>query len=37
MDNTFANKSIHCTVSQCKYNNTMENYCSLESIKVGTH
>lgn len=37
MDNSYANKSIHCTVSQCKYNNTQEHYCSLDSIKVGTH
>ena len=31
------NPSIHCDVSSCKYNLNNEHYCSLESIKVGTH
>ncbi len=31
------NPSIHCDVSSCKYNLTGEHYCSLESIKIGTH
>lgn len=31
------NESIKCSVNQCKYNNNTENYCTLSSIKVGTH
>ncbi|MBR5478739.1 MAG: DUF1540 domain-containing protein [Clostridia bacterium] len=31
------NQSIKCTVSQCQYHCNTENYCSLSSIKVGTH
>ena len=31
------NPSIHCDVASCKYNLASEHYCSLESIKVGTH
>ncbi len=31
------NTSIGCTVSNCKYNNESENYCTLEKIQVGTH
>ncbi len=31
------NPSIKCTVEQCKYNNCSESYCTLDSIKVGTH
>ena len=37
MNNSYVNRSIKCTVDQCKYNNEKESYCSLESIKVGTH
>lgn len=32
-----ANRSIQCTVSQCKHHCGEENYCSLERIMVGTH
>ena len=32
-----ANKSIECTVSQCANHCETENYCSLNSILVGTH
>ena len=32
-----ANKSIKCTVSQCKYHCNTKDYCSLETITVGTH
>ena len=32
-----ANKSIGCTVQQCVHHCGNENYCSLDSIKVGTH
>lgn len=31
------NQSIKCSVRQCKYNDQTENYCTLSSIKVGTH
>jgi len=31
------NESIKCTVSQCKYHANKADYCSLESIQVGTH
>lgn len=32
-----ANKCIECTVTECKNHCTAENYCSLDSILVGTH
>lgn len=32
-----ANKSIECTVNQCVHHCDLENYCSLNKIKVGTH
>lgn len=32
-----ANRSIHCTVTSCKNHCSCEDYCSLDSIKVGTH
>lgn len=31
------NKSIKCTVTQCKNHCKDEDYCSLSSIAVGTH
>jgi len=31
------NKSIECSVSQCRHHCGSEDYCSLSSIKVGTH
>ena len=31
------NKSIGCSVEQCKYHCNADNYCSLKSIMVGTH
>ena len=31
------NSAIKCDVTSCKYNLNAEHYCSLESIKVGTH
>lgn len=37
MDNHKANKSIGCSVTQCAYHCSGENYCSLEKINVGTH
>lgn len=32
-----ANPSIKCNVEKCKYHCNAENYCSLDSIQVGTH
>lgn len=32
-----ANQSIQCTVNQCKYHCDTKDYCSLNTIKVGTH
>ncbi len=37
MDCTTANESIKCTVTQCKHHCSEKNYCSLNSIVVGTH
>lgn len=37
MENCQGNKCIQCSVTQCKYHCTGENYCTLNSIKVGTH
>jgi hypothetical protein len=31
------NSSIMCTVQQCKHHCNKEQYCSLNSISVGTH
>ena len=36
MNNT-PNKSIHCTVEQCKYNCKEEKYCMLDQVDIGTH
>lgn len=32
-----ANHSIHCTVTQCANHCSDEQYCALDSIRVGTH
>lgn len=32
-----ANKSIGCSVEQCRYHCGDERYCTLEKIMVGTH
>ncbi len=32
-----ANKCIQCTVNNCKHHCVNENYCSLDTIQVGTH
>ncbi len=37
MNHCQANKSIHCSVEQCRYHCGTDNYCSLNSIRVGTH
>ncbi|MCM1523269.1 MAG: DUF1540 domain-containing protein [Ruminococcus sp.] len=31
------NSSIKCDVTSCKHNLNSEHYCTLDSIKVGTH
>ncbi len=31
------NCSINCSVKQCAHNMESENFCTLESINVGTH
>ena len=31
------NSSIQCTVTQCKHNDCKEHYCTLSTIRVGTH
>ena len=36
-NNKNANQSIKCTVSQCAHHCDSEDYCSLNSIDVGTH
>ncbi|WP_312649005.1 DUF1540 domain-containing protein [Aminipila sp.] len=33
----FVNESIKCTVEQCRHHANSQNYCSLNSITVGTH
>ncbi|MBQ4104969.1 MAG: DUF1540 domain-containing protein [Clostridia bacterium] len=37
MNDNNINKSIHCSVYSCAYNNREQGYCKLDSIKVGTH
>ena len=32
-----ANRSIHCTVTSCKNHCSCEDYCSLDTVKIGTH
>ena len=32
-----ANRSIGCTVSQCRYHCNISNNCTLDKIEVGTH
>jgi hypothetical protein len=31
------NDSIGCTVNECKFHDSTENYCTLEQIKVVKH
>ncbi|QSX05793.1 DUF1540 domain-containing protein [Sedimentibacter sp. zth1] len=31
------NNCIKCTVQQCKYHDCCNNYCTLQSIQIGTH
>lgn len=37
VDTSFANESIRCTVTDCKFHNCDKNFCSLGTITVGTH
>ena len=37
MDNKQANNAIRCTVEQCQYHCDSKDYCSLDSITIGTH
>ncbi len=37
MQNNKINESIGCSVDSCQYHNGQRNYCSLDSIQVGTH
>ena len=32
-----ANRSIHCTVTSCQNHCSCEDYCSLDSVQIGTH
>lgn len=32
-----ANDAIRCSVEQCEYHCQTQDYCSLDSIHVGTH
>ena len=31
------NECIQCTINNCTHHAKSENYCTLETIKVGTH
>lgn len=31
------NECIQCSINNCAYHANNENYCTLETIKVGTH
>lgn len=35
--NSNANQSIQCTVQQCENHCGAENYCSLNTVSIGTH
>lgn len=37
MNSNNVNRSIKCSVTQCQNHSSEENYCTLDSIKVGTH
>lgn len=37
MNSNNVNRSIKCSVTQCEHHSGAENYCTLDSIKVGTH
>ncbi len=31
------NKSIHCSVEQCRHHCTSADYCTLDTVSIGTH
>ncbi len=31
------NKSIQCTVEQCRHHCKSHDYCSLDTVQIGTH
>lgn len=35
--NEYENHCIICNVTSCRHHHSDKNYCSLESIRVGTH
>lgn len=37
MNNDKTNQSIVCSVEQCQYHSDRGDYCSLDTIRVGTH
>lgn len=37
MNSSQINQSIKCTVHKCNYHHGQQNYCTLDSITVGTH
>ncbi len=37
MMNCHANKAIRCSVNQCAHHCGESDFCSLDSIRVGTH
>lgn len=37
MDRNHENKSIQCSVQQCEYHSDCADFCSLDSVKIGTH
>lgn len=37
MNRDQANQSIECTVKQCDYHCNHDDYCSLDTIRIGTH
>ncbi len=37
MNCTNENKSIHCSVKQCRHHCNASNYCTLEAVTIGTH
>lgn len=37
MTSDMKNEAIKCSISNCEHHCCSEDYCSLDSIKVGTH
>ena len=37
MEKCHANKSIHCSVTQCANHCSTSDYCSLDRVQIGTH